>query len=409
MKKGIAIVIAVAALAGLGWLIYQRMQETANAPQARRGALAVPVEIAPVVKADIRDVGDFSGTLLPNVQFVMAPRVGGLLVKLTVDVGDSVQPGQLIAAVDDEEYVRQVEAAKAELDVAKATAEDCQTQLDAATKQYDRIKTVYEKKLASELEFDTAEAAFKSQQAKCRLAQAAVAQREAALKEAQVRLAYTKIHAVWQADESATTRAATQPRVIGERFVHKGAMLSPNDPIVSVLDINTLKAVITVIERDYPKLHIGQEAIIDTDAFPGRTFTGKVARIAPLVKETSRQAQIEIAVPNDDRVLKPGMFIRARIVFAVHPQATVAPLSALVRRNNRRGVFTIDPKELKAVFVPVTEGIVEGQQVEILQPALGGQIAVLGQHLLNDGAAVILPGQEPAASQPRPRRKGARP
>ena len=84
-----------------------------------------------------------------------------------------------------------------------------------------------------------------------------------------------------------------------------------NAPIVSILDIHSLTAVIHVIERDYSKVRVGQKVIVTTDAFPGSTFTGKIVRIAPLLKETSRQARVEIEVPNRDRLLKPGMFIRS--------------------------------------------------------------------------------------------------
>ena len=92
-------------------------------------------------------------------------------------------------------------------------------------------------------------------------------------------------------------------------------------------------ALIDVIERDYPDVGPGQEAVIDTDAFPGREFAGKVTRVAPLLKETSRQARVEIEMPNPERLLKPGMFVRVRIEFDRHENATVVPLAALARRE----------------------------------------------------------------------------
>ncbi len=97
-----------------------------------------------------------------------------------------------------------------------------------------------------------------------KVALAQVNQREAAVKAAEVRLSYSRIVAEW--------KEGSDERVVGERFVDEGAMLSANAPIVSILDIGRLIAVIQVIERDYSKVRIGQEAVVSTDAYPGRTF-----------------------------------------------------------------------------------------------------------------------------------------
>jgi RND family efflux transporter MFP subunit len=181
--------------------------------------------------------------------------------------------------------------------------------------------------------------------------------------------------------------------VVGERFVDDGAMLAPNASIVSVLDIRTLTGVIYVIERDYSKVRIGQPAVVSTDAFPGKTFLGRVVRVAPILKETSREARVEIEVPNPDGVLKPGMFIRVEIEFSKVDEATVVPISAVAKRNGRQGVFQIDLKEMTAQFVPVDLGIVNNEQAQILNPPLTGQVVTLGHHLLEEGSSIILPGK----------------
>jgi RND family efflux transporter MFP subunit len=183
--------------------------------------------------------------------------------------------------------------------------------------------------------------------------------------------------------------------VVGERFVDVGELLSVNQPIVSILENNPLTAVVYVIERDYPKVTIGQQAVVTTDAYPGRTFTGSITRIAPLLKESSRQARLEMEVPNPDHTLKPGMFVRARVEFAKHENATLVPLPALVKRNNKDGVFIADAKNLKAHFVPVTTGIVNGEIVEVTEPQISGMVITMGNHLLEDGSSITLPKIEP--------------
>lgn len=233
--------------------------------------------------------------------------------------------------------------------------------------------------------FDAAESEFKTQQSRLKVAIAQVSQKEAALKIANVQLSYTQI----QVPENNTTGHI----VIGERFVDEGAMLAPNTPIASVLDIEKLIAAIHVIERDYPKIQLGLEAIISTDAFPGRTFTGKVIRIAPFLKEKSREARVEIEIPNAQKLLKPGMFVRVQIQFDEHENATVVPVAALVKRNGIQGVFLFDLKKQKVRFVSVTVGIVNSVQAEVLNPPITGSVVTLGHHLLEDGSLIILPGK----------------
>ena len=180
-------------------------------------------------------------------------------------------------------------------------------------------------------------------------------------------------------------------------------MLKANEPIVSVLDIDVLKAVVHVTERDYAKVQPGQAVGVTTDAAAGRTFTGRIMRVAPLLREASRQARVEIEVPNPQRLLKPGMFIRAQINLGTRENAVVVPRSAIVRRNGRRGVFVADRQALTARFAPVTPGTVEGDLAELVDPPTsleGAWVVTLGHHLLEDGSAITLPGATPPARPP---------
>lgn len=394
MKKVLGILIVMALVGFLGWHAYRKASTSRNASARQHQAVAVAVEVAPIQKTTIRDIGRFAGSLLPRSYFVVAPKIAGRLEKLMVNIGDFVKRGQLIAVLDDEEYAQQVEQARAELEVAKATVAESRSMLEMAQREFERANALRQKKIASESELDAAEAQYKTQDAKHKVALAQVAQKEAALKAAQVRLSYAQIRAWWE--------DGNESRIIGERFVDEGAMLKANDPIVSVLEIQTLTGVIHVIERDYAEVRVGQEAIVTTDAFADRVFTGKIVRVAPLLKETSREARVEIEVPNRDRLLKPGMFIRAQIEFAIHDNATVVPSGALARRNGQKGIFVADTENRKAHFVPVTVGVVSGELAEVVKPALSGYVVTLGQHLLEDGAPITLPEALPKSPPSRP-------
>lgn len=343
---------------------------------------AVAVEVAPVERADIRDRRHYSGTLYAAAQFEVAPRVAGQLESLLVDIGDRVEKGQLIARLDNDEYQQQVQEAQSAVAVAEATLAEARSSLDARHKELERTRQLREQKIASEAELDSVQAEAIAQRARVSLAEAQVSQAEAALRAAQVRLSYTTINANWENGD--------QQRVVGERFVDEGTTVSANTPIVSVLDISKLVGAIYVTERDYPQLSVGQPVTVIAEAYPDRRFDGMVKRIAPLFREASRQARVEVTIPNPELLLKPGMFISAGVELENKSGATVVPYDALVKRNDEQGVFLIDRDNNQARFVAVETGISEDERVEIVEPALSGEVAVLGQHLLEDGGAIVI-------------------
>jgi RND family efflux transporter MFP subunit len=399
-------ILAAGLAAAIGWRLHSNARKNPDQrPGGGRGG-PVAVEWTAARVTNVAETVWFTGTIQPAAQFVVSPRVPGRLKRLAIDVSDLVRQGQEIAALDDEEYVQQLEQARAELVVAEANVGESLSALAVASNDYDRIKALVEGKIAPKAECDTAEAQYLARQARRQVAQAQVLQRQAAVKAAEVRLDYTRIKAEWNDDAGA---AEATPRVVGERFVDDGATLRANDPIVSILDIRTVKAIVHATEREYPKVRAGQAAAVATDGFPGREFAGQVSRIAPLLKAATREAAVEILVPNPDRLLKPGMFVRARMTFATHERATVIPRLALVRREGREGVFLANLADKRARFVPLRTGIAQDGWIEVLDTALPDPVVTLGQHLLEDGAAIRLadetgsprtgPGKPDTASQ----------
>ena len=392
MKKAIVIVLALALLGALSWQIYvkvksAREKEQASASRGPARASAVAVEVVEVTKGEIRDVATFTGGLLPKSYFIIAPKIAGRLVKLHVGMGDKVTRGQLVAELDDEEYGQAVVEMKAQREVQQAMVDQAASALEIGKREHERVQEMKVKNIASESQFDAAKATYLEKEAQLKVAKAWIAQKEAALKAAEVRLSYTKIHASWEGE--------TETRIVGEKFVDEGAMLRANDPIVSVVDLSTLTAVVYIIERDYSKVAIGQEAVITTDAYPNDTFKGKVLRISPVLKENVRQARVEMEIANEDGRLKPGMFVRAGIEFARHEGATLAPYAALVKREGVDGVFVADEGTKKAKFEAVKLGIVDRERAEILEPALAGKkVVTIGQHMLNDGTEIVVSNEK---------------
>ena len=332
-------------------------------------------------------MGNFTGSLYPVSEFIVAPKIAGRLEKLLVNIGDRVKAGQLVAVLDDAEYHQNVNEAKADLEVTLASLQELKITLENAKREYERTVALRQQKIASASQLDAAESEYKTQQAKVAVAAAQVSQKDAALKTAKVRISYTQIRV--------PENNVGGHQVVGERYVDEGAMLAANKPIVSILDIVTLIAAIHVIERDYPKIHPGLEATVTTDAYPGRTFVGRVIRLAPLLMEKSREARVEVEIPNQEKLLKPGMFVRVRIQFDQHENATIVPTDALVKRKGIQGVFLADLKQKNVRFVPVTLGFMDGTRAEVLEPPLTGSVVTLGHHLLEDGGSIVIPGLLP--------------
>ncbi len=395
MKKTFWIIVAVLLASGgamIGYRIYQKSLEQAGAiEQKKKKSDAVAVEAVSPRVSNLRDRRMFSGSLRPWSTYNVSPKVSGRLLRLPFTIGDAIKPGELIAQLDDTEYRQQQNQAAADLEVANAQLKEAEVVLSLRQQEFDRQETLLNKQIGSRAQFESAQTALSVQKAAVVMKQAEVKRAEAVLENARIKLSDTTIRADWPQNKP--------PRFVGERFVDEGALLQVNQPIVSILEIDRLKAAINVIERDYPFLSVGQQAEVTTDAYPGKTFRGEVAKISKLLAENSRQATVLLEIPNPEFELKPGMFVRVHLEFARRENATVVPRSAVVKRNGKFGVFRLSPGDGKAFFTEVQTGIVVDDMVEIItEPPLTSPVITLGNHLLTHGAEVIVPDEFKTAS-----------
>ena len=268
--------------------------------------------------------------------------------------------------------------AEANLKIAEASVADARSQLDLARDQKERMESLRAKELASSAELDAAVSDFSAKESRYRLAEAQVEQREASLESSKIRLGYTRL-------------TASRAGYIGERFVDEGALLAPNSAVASIIEIGSVIVRTTITERDYRLISAGQPTEVSVDAFASRIFSGRVSRIAPMLLEDSRVAQMEVEVPNDSLLLKPGMFARVRVMIASKVRAQIVPTKSIVTRDGETGIFMVPEGESVARYVPVKTGIATPDLTEILSPDLEGRAVTLGQHLLQDGSPVLLP------------------
>lgn len=350
-----------------------------------------PVAVGPVETGVIELTRNFSGTMDAYASFVVAPKVGGRIARLGVDLGDIVQRGQIVAELDDAEFFQEVAQAEADLAVARANLTEAQSLWEIANREIERFNALRERGFTSEAQYDTAHAEQLAREAQLAVARAQVTRAESALAAARIRLGYTTVVAEWQ--------GGSDTRVVANRQVDEGETVSANAGLVQIVELERMVAVIHVTERDYGSIVPGQFAEISTDAFPGETFEGSVARIAPVFREATRQARVEIVVPNPDHRLKPGMFVRASLTLEHHEDATIVPEVALTRRGGRDGIFLVDPEGERVRWAPVTIGVRHGGRVAVEGEGIEGRVVVLGQQLVDDGSEITIP-EETKRAQP---------
>ncbi|MDY0152155.1 MAG: efflux RND transporter periplasmic adaptor subunit [Candidatus Cloacimonas sp.] len=396
-NKWIWIIVALF-VALLSWRIYVKVQaaggKDGESMPNRKGNQAVAVETGKVVTLDMTDTGLFSGTLVPKSRYILAPKISGQLSKLHVNIGDTVNKGQLLAELDDRIAKQDFEKAKAALGMAKATAEQTADAMEISEQELLSQRELLNKSYISQTEFNQTNSLYISNKSKHNIALASLQSAQAALNAAEIQLSFTKITADWN--------DGARKRVIGEKFADEGSMLTAGAPIVSVLDISSLLAVIDVIEADYTKIKIGQSANINTDSYPNQQFNGKIVRIAPLLQDASRQARVEIEIANPQLKLKPGMFARVSIAYQTKKNVAAIPAAALCKSKGEQGVYVLNQQDKTVSFIKLQTGIQNSNFVEIISPEIKGEVITLGQDQLDDGSTVMLPkaeGEKPKKQQ----------
>ena len=374
-------------LVGLGWQLFERLASDIEGPKRGDDRGPVPVEVVAIERGPIEWRRALTGTLEALAEFVVAPKVGGRIEQLDLDLGDTVTRDQLVARLDNAEFVQAVEQARADLAVAEANLAEAQSLLQIAQRELDRIDRLRERGLSSESQTDVAMADLLAKQAHVKVTKAQLTRAEAALETARIRVGYTQVTAGW--------RGGNQQRLVAERYLDEGETVAANAALLRIVELDPITAVVFVTERDYGRLALGQEALLSTDAWPGELFRGRIQRIAPVFRENVRQARIELRVENPEQRLKPGMFVRAEVVFQRVAEAVIVPEAALARRAGREGIFLVRPGGEAVDWREVETGIRQDGRVQLFGEGLQGRVVVLGQQLLEQGSVIrIVTGQD---------------
>lgn len=369
-----------------------------------------------VAKRTITQTVAATGKIEPEFKVVITPEVTGEIIELPVKEGDQVKKGQLLIRIKGDQYKAQKEQLEAGLQSAKASLKIREAELQKITADFNRIKELHAKKLASDSERETAEANYLTAKASYDAAVANVLQSEARLKEILESLYKTTIY-------SPMDGVITSLNVeVGERVLGSG--FTQGTEIMTVSDLKNIEAVVEVDENDVVLISNGDTAIVKVDAFKDKEFKGVVTQIGNSAKTKGLGTQEEVVnfevriklIDSDDK-LRPGMSCTADIQTETVFDVLAVPIQSVTIRSKMAEKKTEEgdedavvekkssdkndkPKEIvfivengKAESVEVSTGISDADYIEIRTGLKGGEEVVSGSYRaisreLQDGSKV---------------------
>jgi len=378
-------VVLAGVLAALGLANMDRFQKADSRAMGRK-VRPVPVETALIERGPIELKRVFSGELEALAEFVVAPKVAGRVERVMVNLSDRVKRGQVVAELDNDEYVQAVAQAEADLAVSVANLSEARSALENAGREFKRTESLVKRGIASDSEFDAAKQDKLAKEARLKVAAAQVNKAESSLETAKIRLGYTRVTADWTGGD--------EYRVVAERYVDEGQTVTANARLLLIVELNPIVGIFHVTEKDYAHLQPGQQVSLTTDAYPDEVYTGRIERIAPIFRQSTRQARVEMSIENPDYRLKPGMFMRSTVVLSSVPETTIVPAGSLTMRDDVSGLFIVSEDGASVSWRRVKVGIREGDRLQVEGEGLSGRVVTLGQQLLDDGAPITIPSEK---------------
>jgi HlyD family secretion protein len=386
--------VVVALLLGLG---YWRWHSHRGAGQ---------YVLAPVSLGDIQRTVTMTGALNPVITVQVGSYVSGVVKTLHCDWNTDVQIGQVCAKIDPLPYQVVVDQDRAEVATAEAQLKKDQAALGYAKINYERDQKLLPKGIVSQDTVDSDESVYRQALAQENLDRASIVSKKAALQAAVVNLAYTDIRS--PVNGTVITRSVD----VGQTVV---SSLQSSTLFLIGKDLTKMQVDTNVSEADVRDIRVGQRATFTIQAYPNRSFEGRVREIrhAPITVQNVVTYDIVVAVDNPERLLFPGMTADTHIVLEEHHDVLRVPLPAIrfspggVQRAHR-GEADGSPaarvwvlREGRVQPARVTTGLDDGTLVEVQGKELqAGDQVVVNEVQRSDSAAGIGRGGSNPTRQP---------
>jgi RND family efflux transporter MFP subunit len=329
---------------GIAYFVFGNRNGYATIQKSEAPIVVTAVTLEP---RTIDAVVSAAGTLSSRNTSVLSSKVMGKVITLTVNEGDYVSQGKLLARIESGEISAQAYQAQAAYNNAKL--------------QYDRIKSLFDEKAATQMEMDQATLGLESA--------------KAGLNAAKAMESYTII------------TAPIEGRIV-ERRINLGEMALPGQPLLKIEDNKHLRLEVTVKEQDLRFIQQGKAVSIQIDAIPGREIKGSVAQVVPASDIRTHSFVVKIDVPSDKELIT-GMYGKA--LFNIGKRDVIlVPRTALVEMSGITGIYIISA-EGNAVFQMIQLGESHGDSIEATTGLKAGdRVIVSKQDVRIDGKKVVV-------------------
>ncbi|MDE5891209.1 MAG: efflux RND transporter periplasmic adaptor subunit [Bacteroidales bacterium] len=318
-----------------------------NGSESEKTAVKQHVEELPSVSVTtvharpVDQTSTYSSTVEAYVKNNIAPQTVGRIQKINVEVGDFVKAGQVVAEID------------------KVNLQQAELQLKNNEIEYQRLKGLYDAGGLSKSDLDAIE------------------------------LAYNVSKTTYENLLENTVLRSPIDGVITARNYDKGDMFSMGQPIYTVEKIVPVKLYVGISESDYTKIKKGDTVEITVDAFPGKTFYGKVNRLNPTIDAATHTFDVEVVVDNNYRSLRPGMYARVTVKFGTSNNVVVPDVAVVKQTGSGERFIYVLNEDGTVSYTNVKIGRRMGAEYEILEGIVdGATIVTSGQARLKDGIKV---------------------
>jgi HlyD family secretion protein len=382
-KRLIWIIVASVLVLGAGAVVWRNRNK------------ATPVLTARVATQDIVSKVTANGKIQAENKVEMSALVQGQVVNLAVREGDKVKKGDFLLQIDRNRAAAEEAGSSAALKASLSDRDSAKENMAQAERDFERARRNYEARITSEADFQRAQSGLETARSAFGAAQNRVDQMRAGLSANRDTLSKTTVRA--PIDGIVTTL-----RVKAGEVTVIGTMNNPGTQLLTVSDMSTVEAVLMVDETDTPTVQIGQKALLNIDAYPGRTFDGLVTEVgnSPILKDdpdlqgltTTSDAinfKVKVKVQAPPPTIRPGFSVTADIITGVKEKVAAVPLAAVIVRDSpkgekneagklrtEQGVYAL--RDGKAVFASIRTGITGELMVEVVSGVPAGEEIVTG-------------------------------
>ncbi len=326
----------------------------------------VAVEITKVAPSEVIGAIDVTGSLSYKFGAEVKSEYTGIVTDVFVNEWVRVKKGDPLARLDTREAEVVLQKAKAAVEVAKANILQAEVSQNRAIREFERAQKLKETGLITQQSFDDARTETEAAKARIEAAKAQLRVAEEDVLYAQTRLSKSLIRSPLQGMVS--FRNVNVGDFVGEM----GAK-----PMFRIVDTRILELTVTMPSGEMGSLRIGQPLHFSTDAFPGKTFVGKVMFINPVINEADRSIKVVAEVENREDQLKGGLFVQGRILTGKRIGVLKIPRAALLSWDvaGKKGeLFVVNQDVAKRRSVQT--GTILGDQVEITSGLAAGDLVI---------------------------------